>query len=133
MLFVKIKRDSIDYGWMIKLQTLTDVLEYGQFTASANANTAPPSRMFETLPVYVERNGEWFPCNASCEQYDAIEAKKWPGDYKPEFKQWPGGKHWYCKVGGRDMVIDGNQKWKTLDAAKRAHERWAGPKNEDKS
>jgi hypothetical protein len=27
--------------------------------------------------------------------------------------QWPGGKHWYAKVGDADVVVDGEQKWET--------------------
>lgn len=31
--------------------------------------------------------------------------------------QWPGGNHWYAKIGNQDVVIDGEQKWYSRNKA----------------
>ncbi len=38
--------------------------------------------------------------------------------------KWPGGKHWYAKIGDIDVVVDGDQKWNTKAAAQKAAERF---------
>lgn len=34
-----------------------------------------------------------------------------------KFLQWPSGKHWYAKINGEDIVINGVQKWNTKEEA----------------
>lgn len=36
------------------------------------------------------------------------------------FLQWPGGKHWYAKIGNTEVVVDGKNKWNSRAAARRA-------------
>ena len=43
---------------------------------------------------------------------------------KPRFIQWRGKKHWYCKIGNMDVVVDGKQSWNTKDKAKLAFKKW---------
>lgn len=43
---------------------------------------------------------------------------------KPQYIKWPGGKHYYVKVGAVDVVVDGEQKWDTFEQAQRAWKQW---------
>lgn len=55
---------------------------------------------------------------------DEIESDviKFPVISKPSYKdarimQWPGGKHWYAKIGNVDVVVNGEQKWNSFREA----------------
>jgi hypothetical protein len=81
--------------------------------------------MFKTLPVYVNRNGGWFHQTEDCTETEVVVADRWPEEHcDPEYKQWPGGKHWYCSVGGVGIEIDGEQKWNSYEEAVAAYRRW---------
>lgn len=48
---------------------------------------------------------------------------------KPSYKdvrimQWPGGKHWYAKIGNIDVVVDGEQKWNSHREAELAAQKY---------
>lgn len=38
--------------------------------------------------------------------------------------QWPGGEHFYAKIGNDDVVVDGEQKWETKAAAEAAGKKY---------
>jgi hypothetical protein len=42
-----------------------------------------------------------------------------------EVYKWAQGRHWYAKVGGKDVVIDGKQCWKTVKDAEDAVKKFA--------
>ena len=50
----------------------------------------------------------------------------WPGNenIKPSIKKWPNGTHYYAKIGGVDVVVDGEQKWDTREEAQEAIDRF---------
>jgi hypothetical protein len=43
-----------------------------------------------------------------------------PQATEARYLQWPGGRHWYAKVGDTDVEVDGEAKWSTKEAAERA-------------
>lgn len=43
---------------------------------------------------------------------------------EPRFVQWSGGQHYYVKCGVEDVVVDGQQKWDTLEEAQAAFAVW---------
>lgn len=59
------------------------------------------------------------------ESYDILETIKKRNCLFPDIKekirviQWPGGKHYYAKIGREDVMVDGKQKWKSHKEAKR--------------
>lgn len=56
------------------------------------------------------------------------EKLEYPYEYKFEdvrFIQWPGGKHWYAKIGNIDIVSEyGNQKWNDKYYAMEVAKKW---------
>lgn len=42
----------------------------------------------------------------------------------PRYFKWNNGKHWYCKYGDIDVVIDNRQSWPTYAQAQQAFNRW---------
>jgi len=181
MNFVKIKvkykkiKKPMDYGWMMKLSSLVDVMEYaakydatrsrvwedisslvkmakneplwgdhirnadslavyhraeargaGIVQTLAELLSEKHMNMLQSLPVYVNKNGGYFYRDKDVIEYDSTESDIWPEDKdrEPEFKKWPGGRHWYCKIGGVDVVVDNQQKWNTLAGAKAAYEKF---------
>lgn len=70
--------------------------------------------------VALKQNGSW----STLDAYDTLEVRTleqltWP-DATVVVTKWPGGVHFYAKVGGVDVVMDGEQKWPTKEAAERA-------------
>lgn len=75
--------------------------------------------------IFVNDNGGYFALISGQEAKDTVELEKWilPGK-KPRIIQWANGKHYYAKVGEEDIVVDGEQKWPTYEAAQRAVEQY---------
>lgn len=82
--------------------------------------------MAESMPLYANCNGGWMRSEEGMTHTRTIESDKWPTDMEtePRYIKWPGGTHWYCKVGPEDVVVDGEQKWDTKRAAQRAFRKW---------
>ena len=43
-----------------------------------------------------------------------------PDENEIQYIKWPNGKHWYAKVGNKDVKVDGIMKWNTKEAAEEA-------------
>jgi len=43
-----------------------------------------------------------------------------PSEEEIKIMKWPGGKHWYAKIGEQDVVVNGKQKWNTKKGAQDA-------------
>lgn len=60
---------------------------------------------------------------------DELQYPENPGGYTPfdvEYIKWPGGTHYYAKIGGEDVVVDGEQKWNSYTEAKNAVKKYLG-------
>jgi len=72
--------------------------------------------------LYINKAGGYSPECKSFEEIDFVKKDEciFPECTENDIKilQWDGGKHWYAKLGGTDVVVDGKQKWKTYDQAK---------------
>lgn len=83
--------------------------------------------MIALLPIYINKNGGYMP-QTNCTVLAEVESDTWPVDGKtesPRYLQWPGGTHWYCKVGIDDVVVDDERKWDTKDEAEAAYKMWS--------
>jgi hypothetical protein len=71
--------------------------------------------------LFVNSVGGYFGYSDILDISETREIDVWalPG-VEPRFLQWPGGKHWYAKIGDEDIVIDGKQKWDTRVQAEAA-------------
>ena len=73
---------------------------------------------------YINQNGGVREIQLSQHESIVAEVKRtdliFPTDDKIEIKKWRGGRHWYAKKGGMDIVIAGKQKWNTRRAAEEA-------------
>lgn len=54
-----------------------------------------------------------------------VDSITFPEIERPTYKdvrylQWPGGKHWYAKIGNNDVYVDGKMKWDTHYEAEKA-------------
>jgi len=172
--FVKVRREGkvkLDYGWMLKLDTIASLLEYHERSeipamSEAIAETAGclqrkthpikrlPSVLFVLASVggksvvdigasleftkmanqaeaigrfgsiYVGRLGGYFMGGKECIEYDYLDREELvfpelaPKDVR--IIQWPGGSHYYAKIGNTDVVVGGEQKWDTKMAAENA-------------
>lgn len=65
--------------------------------------------------LFVNTNGGYFTPLGSHEFLDSIEVKKYilPSNNKIVITQWPGGEHFYAKVGNEEVVLYGRRKWNT--------------------
>jgi hypothetical protein len=83
--------------------------------------------MLNSLPIFVNRNGGYFPQDHNCKILETkTQADYWPSERKqePHYLQWPNGDHWYCKVGPDDVEVDGKMKWDTRTEAEAAYAKW---------
>lgn len=71
--------------------------------------------------ILVNENGGFFPARGM-RLLETIEQEslRWPDINKVRIYKWPCGRHWYAKVGEFDVVVDGEGKWNTKEAAERA-------------
>lgn len=83
-------------------------------------------------PIYLEDGVRQFGYSEGNPHYEIVErvysdTLEYPSDKptydKVKFIQWPGGKHWYAKIGHEDIVDkNGNQKWESrIDAEAAAY------------
>lgn len=76
--------------------------------------------------LYVKPNGSYCFDTKDHKLYTILETRKSERFVFPynkddvKIEKWPGGVHWYVKVGNISLEIDGKSKWNTYDAAKRA-------------
>jgi len=75
--------------------------------------------------IFINSNGGYFGFKESLKIEDTryIFAYILPSE-QIRVLQWPNGRHYYAKVGGQDVVIDGIQKWNTWEAAEDAANRF---------
>jgi len=77
--------------------------------------------LFDTKRIFVNGVGGYFGNSEDVEVYDTREIDVWAlPDEQPRFIQWPGGKHWYAKIGDEDIVVANVQKWDTRKEAEQA-------------
>jgi len=77
--------------------------------------------------IYIQHTGGWM----TWDEENVWEEEEWSRDHlifpdSDEIRvlQWPGGEHWYAKIGAVDVVIDGEQKWNTFNEADTAAKRF---------
>ncbi len=82
------------------------------------------------MPVYVNQNGGW--CVGLSEIGEPVRATDFPGS-EPDVKitRWIGGKHYYARVDGVDVMIGGQAKWNTVEAAEAAVRKYLGKGEDD--
>jgi hypothetical protein len=148
MKFVRVKSHSVngntvDYGWMMKLTTEADVLDWhinhglsivrrsfqkskDNVNVIADIESKRIESMLKCLPVYVNRKGGWFLATKNYKESESVRYDVWPdeSDLSPKYSCWEGGKHWYIRVGEVDVVVDGEVKWPTKALAEQAYEKW---------
>jgi len=78
--------------------------------------------------IYVQKTGSYF-FGDNIEESDEVVRDKCIFPYEKTEEaisifKWPGGKHFYAKVNGFDVVVDDKQKWNTESAAKKAAEKF---------
>ena len=98
----------------------------GTFTDRAYLAMARTIR--ECGPIVVNRNGGFFPLRGQAVK-ESREVPTWtlPGA-KIKVSQWPGGTHFYARVGDEDVVENGRNKWFDAGSAERAAKRFAKEK-----
>ena len=75
--------------------------------------------------IFINTNGGYFGYADSLEISDTKEIPHWKLPTEEiRILQWPGGKHYYAKVGNQDVVVDGLQKWNSKYDAQRAAEKF---------
>ena len=75
--------------------------------------------------IYIRSIGSYSSCGEDYLVMDEYVSNEiiYPEE-KVRFLQWPGGRHWYAKIGKTDIIVDGEQKWNTKSAAERAAKRF---------
>jgi len=72
--------------------------------------------------IYIQKVGSYFMKSDDIIEYDEPvfnEKCIFPDNYEIKISKWPGGKHWYAKIGNIDVVVNGNQKWNTYELAEK--------------
>lgn len=77
--------------------------------------------------IYVNKLGGWM--TLIDDMYTVVaqtESETWPEYVKSDIhvSRWPGGTHFYAKVGDQDVVVDGKEKWNTWDEAQTAADKF---------
>ncbi len=84
--------------------------------------------------IYINHNGGYFPHNDKVKITDVVMREEYvfPKHSKEDIEilKFRGGKHYYAKIGGTDVVWRGKQKWNTHDAAESAALNFLEKKNE---
>lgn len=75
----------------------------------------------DTGRVFIGSNGGYFGMMSELEILDTHMVDKFvlPTE-KVRIIQWPGGEHFYAKIGNQDVVVNGKQKWDTREEAEEA-------------
>lgn len=78
---------------------------------------------------YIDKEGMVSRVLSDVEIVDTIESDEleFPKEYNiadVQYMQWPSGKHWYAKINGEDVVVNGVQKWDTYEEAVQAAEQY---------
>lgn len=79
--------------------------------------------------LYIKHTGGYSSDTIYSDLYEVLEEKAsekliWPKSGVVEIKQWPQGKHWYAKVDGVEVVINGISKWNSWGEANDAAIKW---------
>lgn len=99
---------EVDGAYRAKLSVL---LKYGKIYIQPNMlGFFMPQACIEEYGEIIERDG--------------IDNPPKRERIQPTYVQWPGGKHYYVKVGAVDVVVDGQQKWETWGQAHEAYKKW---------
>ena len=85
----------------------------------------------DTGAVFVSRHGSYFGLSQNVVISQTRTLKKWklPGTDVISIKQWAGGHHFYAKVDGEEVVIDGITKFDSESHARQAAEEFIRRKN----
>lgn len=77
--------------------------------------------LFEDKQIFANGVGGYFGSTKGIKVHESRDIDVWalPKE-EPRFIQWPGGEHWYAKIGDEDIVVDGKQKWDTKAEAEKA-------------
>lgn len=170
--FIKVKNThyNIDYGYVLKLSNLVQLMGYltddkmaesiffdivnSERRGAEELSITSPAGMVEKISevtgentasvlsrmtsdrfksmskaideygsIYVQWTGGWMV--GSIVEYGkpkySENPRNFPKNYTDEdikLSKWPGGKHWYAKVGTMDVEVDGQVKWNTQKRAK---------------
>ena len=78
--------------------------------------------------IYLNQNGGWMTMGNHFTIINRVKQTFFPMWKKEDIKiiKWPGGVHFYAKIGTMDVVVDGKQKWDThTEAQQHAEECFA--------
>lgn len=100
-------------SWVGSLIKLTSAMEANQKSVLLKGDI-----------LYIKFNGSYSHNTQDESHYKVLETKtsdvlEFP-NLTPRFIQWPNGKHWYLKMGEKDVVVHGKQKWDTRQEAEKA-------------
>ena len=92
-------------------------------------NEAMRRALIEYPCIYVQKSGGWFVDTEYCVAMkdDVVVTDKlfFPDALdKPRYLKWPGGTHYYVKIGSEDIVVDGVRKWDSRELAEKAYKKW---------
>lgn len=92
-----------------------------QLQFNADVMKAMEKNLFDKRQIFVNGLGGHFPLHDGLKLSDSRMIDVWAlPEEKPRFIQWPGGTHYYAKIGDEDIVVDGKQKWDTKEEAEEA-------------
>jgi len=92
-------------------------------------NEAMRRALIEYPCIYIQKSGGWFSDTENCVAMkdDVVVTDKlfFPDALdKPRYLKWPGGTHYYVKIGSEDIVVDGVRKWDSRELAEKAYKKW---------
>ncbi|MDE1971404.1 MAG: hypothetical protein KGI50_07565 [Patescibacteria group bacterium] len=63
--------------------------------------------------IFVHKNGSWFSPTEGIVVSESIKTEIWklPDNNDIKITKWPGGNHYYAKVGSQEVVVNGIKKW----------------------
>ena len=72
-------------------------------------------RLLQLGTIYVNYNGGWMTMAKGFTIINRTKCATFPTWTRDDIKiiQWPGGTHFYAKIGTMDVMVDGKQKWDT--------------------
>lgn len=78
--------------------------------------------------IYIQNSGGFFPKSKSVEIKDRVYTDTFflPDTAQIRVFRQEDGRHWYAKVGGVDVAVDGEQKWTSSYAATKAAKKFRG-------
>lgn len=75
--------------------------------------------------IFINTSGGYFSTRPSLQISDTKTVPIWAlPDEKVRILQWPGGEHYYAKIGSQDVIIGKTQKWNSKKEAEEAAEQF---------